>query len=356
MNTDIRLSIGFWQHPKTKKTARRLGLEGIRSLQVLWAWAAINRPEGNLSGMDWEDVELAADWQGEERKFFDTCLGMWIDETPDGHVLHDWQEHNPWVAEDESRRAKARLSKLSQVNRAAYEECVRNGITGLSQEEYQQMKSGCTATASESPATAERPQNTTVATASVSHSDSPAPIPVPIPIPEEENTYSASAAPDAARADDDAPLVGKKKKLTGKRKMSFLRFWEAFGDKRGKVGAIDAWAAIPELTDTLVERIVSAARRYATQRPELEAKGATPKMAQGWLTDRRWEDEPPGSYVPTSHGVIPHVPLPEVKSMTPDEVAKNQKAALERLKGEGRIASALKKPVSPDFCQVLGGV
>lgn len=172
----------------------------------------------------------------------------------------------------------------------------------------------------------------------------------------EENTYSASAAPDAARADDDAPLVGKKKKLTGKRKMSFLRFWEAFGDKRGKVGAIDAWAAIPELTDTLVERIVSAARRYATQRPELEAKGATPKMAQGWLTDRRWEDEPPGSYIPTSHGVIPPVSLPEVKSMTPDEVAKNQKAALERLRGEGRIASALKKPVSPDFCQVLGGV
>ena len=39
MNTDIRLSVGFWQHPKTKKTVRRLGLEGIRSLQVLWLWS-----------------------------------------------------------------------------------------------------------------------------------------------------------------------------------------------------------------------------------------------------------------------------------------------------------------------------
>ena len=36
MNTDIRLAVGFWQHPKTRKTIRRLGLEGIRSLQVLW--------------------------------------------------------------------------------------------------------------------------------------------------------------------------------------------------------------------------------------------------------------------------------------------------------------------------------
>ena len=62
MNTDIRLSVGFWQHPKAKKTARRLGLEGIRSLQVLWLWSTQYRPDGNLSGMDWEDIELAADW------------------------------------------------------------------------------------------------------------------------------------------------------------------------------------------------------------------------------------------------------------------------------------------------------
>ena len=117
MNTDIRLSVGFWQHPKTKKTVRRLGLEGIRSLQILWAWAAVSRPDGNLSGMDWEDVELAADWQGEERKFFDTCLGMWVDESPDGYVLHDWQEHNPWVAEAEIRAGQSRMAKLAQVNR-----------------------------------------------------------------------------------------------------------------------------------------------------------------------------------------------------------------------------------------------
>lgn len=76
MNTDIRLSVGFWQHPKTRKLIKRLGLEAIRSLQILWLWAAQNRPDGVLSGMDWEDIELAADWQGEERAFFDCCLGM----------------------------------------------------------------------------------------------------------------------------------------------------------------------------------------------------------------------------------------------------------------------------------------
>lgn len=118
MNTDIRLSVGFWSHPKTKKTARRLGLDGVRSLQILWLWAAQNRPDGNLSGMDWEDIELAADWQGEERAFFELCLGMWIDETPDGYALHDWQEHNPWQAEADARSEKARKAAQSRWGNA----------------------------------------------------------------------------------------------------------------------------------------------------------------------------------------------------------------------------------------------
>lgn len=142
MNSDIRLSVGFWQHPKTKKTVRRLGLEGIRSLQILWAWAAVNRPDGNLSGMDWEDIELAADWQGEERKFFDTCLGMWIDETPDGYTLHDWQEHNPWASEADTRSDAARLSrfarKFPEIARAMRED----GVKGLTQDEYRTYADG----------------------------------------------------------------------------------------------------------------------------------------------------------------------------------------------------------------------
>lgn len=118
MNSDIRLSVGFWQHPKTKKTVRRLGLEGIRSLQVLWLWAAQNKPDGDLSGMDWEYIELAADWQGEERAFFDHCLGVWIDATQDGYVLHDWADHNPWQAEAEARSESARKAAKARWGNA----------------------------------------------------------------------------------------------------------------------------------------------------------------------------------------------------------------------------------------------
>lgn len=86
-------------------------------------------------------------------------------------------------------------------------------------------------------------------------------------------------------------LQGKRKKLEGKRKQSFEEFWEAFGYKKGKAEAIDAWAAIPTLTDGLVGQILTAARREAERRPETISAGRTPIYAQGWITGRRWEDE-----------------------------------------------------------------
>ncbi|MBI9089889.1 MAG: hypothetical protein JEZ12_11790 [Desulfobacterium sp.] len=83
----------------------------------------------------------------------------------------------------------------------------------------------------------------------------------------------------------------KKRNLTGKRLISFLEFWEAFGYKSGKAEAADAWLDIPELTDALVDRICNAAKNENQNRAQLKSQGKTPKMAQGWLTGRRWEDE-----------------------------------------------------------------
>ena len=88
---------------------------------------------------------------------------------------------------------------------------------------------------------------------------------------------------------------GRGKRLTGRRLHWFERFWEAFADKRGKAGAARAFAALGlgggRPGDGLPERIERAAAEYARRRPALVAAGSTPKMAQGWLADRRWEDE-----------------------------------------------------------------
>ncbi len=86
-------------------------------------------------------------------------------------------------------------------------------------------------------------------------------------------------------------LTKKKRKLTGKRLETFLRFWKAFNFAKGKAEAADSWLDIPQLTDSLVELICAAASREAANRPNLIAQGTKPKWAQGWISARRWEDE-----------------------------------------------------------------
>lgn len=142
MNTDIRLSCGFWSHPKTKRLVKRLGLEGVRSLQILWAWAAQERPSGCLSGMDAEEIELAADWNGEDGRFFGECLGRWIDEGEDGFCLHDWEDHNPWVSDADNRSDAARLSRLARVNKDAAAGLKADGRTGITKDEYRMYAEG----------------------------------------------------------------------------------------------------------------------------------------------------------------------------------------------------------------------
>ena len=72
---------------------------------------------------------------------------------------------------------------------------------------------------------------------------------------------------------------------------TFARFWDTFADKRGKEPAKRAWSKIKGMTPDLVELIIAGAGRYAAGRAAIVERGGTPKMAQGWLTDRRWEDE-----------------------------------------------------------------
>ena len=100
-----------------------------------------------------------------------------------------------------------------------------------------------------------------------------------------------SASGDAAQADEPFFLTRKKRKLKGKSLETFEQFWAAFDYKRGKAEAADAWLDIPSLPDSAVALIIRGAEAEALSRPELVAMGRTPKMAQGWLSARRWEDE-----------------------------------------------------------------
>lgn len=130
MNTDIRLSIGFWQHPKTYRLIKRIGLKGVRSLQILWCWCAQNRPDGSLFDLDASEIEFAADWRGKKGAFAEACASCgWLDATDEGFALHEWADYNPYQAQAGSREA-ARKERARNAANARWDKERHNGANG----------------------------------------------------------------------------------------------------------------------------------------------------------------------------------------------------------------------------------
>lgn len=109
MNNDIRLSTGFYSHPKTIKLMRIVGAEGVLCLQRLWIWSAQNRADGNLSGFEDEDIEIAACWSGACGEFVQALAKLrFLDGDTGAYALHGWDEHQGYVTQEAERIARAK--------------------------------------------------------------------------------------------------------------------------------------------------------------------------------------------------------------------------------------------------------
>jgi len=111
MNSDIRLQMGFYSSTKIKKLHRLLGAEGVLSLIFLWLYTAENRPHGELRGMHGTDIEIAAQWNGQNGEFvkvLSTEGTRFLDKKGSLFLIHDWKENNPYAfhAPDRKKRAK----------------------------------------------------------------------------------------------------------------------------------------------------------------------------------------------------------------------------------------------------------
>ena len=99
-------------------------------------------------------------------------------------------------------------------------------------------------------------------------------------------------------ASDDARLVvstqSRKEKKTPRteyRDEWFDEFWALYWTKGGKVKAREAFAK-HATSEEAKNRILEAVRAQKPEMLERLRKGGTPNWAQGWLNDRRYEDEP----------------------------------------------------------------
>lgn len=217
MATDARLAVGLATHPKTKKLVRRLGGEGAWRLVCLFLWCAANRPNGNLAGLSDEDIELAVDWAGGEGELVATlCDVGFLDGDEFCRTLHDWEEHNPWVAGSEARSDKARWAALckkhgrNEAARRMPEYAERIGVAGG------EHASDCPShTVSTDSAVLESASSTPVAVPEsassmplAESSTAPSPSPSPSPSPKDQAPLSANAdqgAPADASESPEAP-------------------------------------------------------------------------------------------------------------------------------------------------------
>ena len=137
MNTDFRIHVDFFSHFKTIKLERQLGAEGVLSLIRLWAWVAKNRPDGILTGMSEEDIEIAARWNGEQRAFNGVITTLNFVNLVDGvYQIHDWKDHNEWQAQASQRSDASRLTRMAKTHPDIYKMLDSAGIKGISREVY----------------------------------------------------------------------------------------------------------------------------------------------------------------------------------------------------------------------------
>lgn len=192
--TDARLSAAFPQHPKTKKLKKRLGADGPWSLVCLFLWARMNRPNGDLSGMSDEDIELACDWCGGEGALVSALVDVgFIDGEPGCRVVHDWAEHQPWSAGAEDRKQSSAWAAL----------CKRYGRAGAAERmpDYaERLRAAC-----DPDATRMRPAQESHAERMPNACGTDAPLPLPLPSPSPSPKDSGASAPDLFPASPATP-------------------------------------------------------------------------------------------------------------------------------------------------------
>lgn len=140
MIEDIRLSVSFIDDRKTVKLRKKLGDIGLYYLLKLWSNAAKKRSDGTLVGWDAEDVAIEAGFtEGDHEKFVSTLveIGFLEVDSDKNYVIHDWLEHQGWVAGSKKRSDKGRLYRLKRKNKEAFEKLKSQGVSGISRQEYQ---------------------------------------------------------------------------------------------------------------------------------------------------------------------------------------------------------------------------
>mgnify|MGYP000874957578 CR=1 FL=1 len=111
-----------WQHPKTRKLARLLGVSvptAVGHLHGLWYWALSYAQDGVIGRFDPEEIADAVLWEGDPATFIEALISSgYADDGPDGAQLHDWYDYAGRLMDQrEIKKEQARFRKQKQRER-----------------------------------------------------------------------------------------------------------------------------------------------------------------------------------------------------------------------------------------------
>lgn len=113
-------------HKKIGKLRDALGLknryEAVGLIVCIWSWAAVHAPSGQLEDITAQDLADAAGWRKSAKKLMEALVASGlIDQTEEGHSLHDWDGHQCMLqdAMTRSRRKAADRQKAYRERKKA---------------------------------------------------------------------------------------------------------------------------------------------------------------------------------------------------------------------------------------------
>ena len=292
MNTDFRISVGYFEHPKIMKLERRLGEVAVLAHIRLLRFASMNKPDGILNEMDAEEIADAAKYKGDAETFLSTLVSVRLldQDEAGGLTLHDWATWNPWAAGHAARSDKAKAAATARWR----------------------PSSSDTATSMEDTATSIIEQCS-------EHSQAmPLSISESFPSPEEKEFLLESAEPIASEEEQEAVQEAVQEAQTVKppekspaaapRSALLLRFdcwYKAYPRKRSPGEAEKVWLRIKP-DSAMLQEMLAALEWQKTSRDWLREGGQFVPYPASYLNNKGWLDEPEAG----SPGQIPAPPPP----------------------------------------------
>ncbi len=96
-------------HPKFLRLEKRVGAGALKALLRLWGHCAANKRGERWAQADPEYLECVARWEGDTGQLYTALVDIgWVEETPEGLVIHDWEENNSFTVLNWSRSPNGR--------------------------------------------------------------------------------------------------------------------------------------------------------------------------------------------------------------------------------------------------------